>query len=829
MGLLARFSDIVARTRGKIARGAGKPAAALATDKAVSVASYAEFCEKGTIPAYPLEIFLEISNVCDLKCAMCVQFSALNPLRQKIIKGTRRGFMEQGEISSNLKNVLKHALLVHCFGYGEPTIHPEFRSFLDLISGSEVMIDFFTNGMHLDEEFCRFLVDRNVYKITVSFSGATKETYESIYIGGDFEKVLSGIRCLSDLKKERRARYPIIEVNSLGFRDHVAQFDKFVTLMADHGVDVVLLKPLQSYKNIPELHEHVSFMRPEQEGLIVRRAKEIGRHRGVQVNAELYAKSGVADDLEYDKRMVALKQEADADFEGTGRVFGGNPVSDFAAIAADLQPVRDPDQARIAPRVLDLKVPEAVGRHLLDIRPLRDIASDEAPFHCMEPFKTLYVSRNGATKPCCFSNADGWYLGNAKTDDGGAVWRGEGFRMVRDAITAADYPMKGCESCLRVKSGPQGHSTPLMLQRYLTWHEDNFSGSLREVIATRAPGALRVIASERTEAIMARAREQSARQRRPGAWPTASAVSQPEQFVAGGDCYLHRDFAGDGHPSCGAPDSEEGDAGLSWLLRRWGMRHYRGEGSIVDLGSAPSSVSELVAGLRMNPRFDSIIDSFQRRRDTPMQRFDLAARQNDMSDFESIVGRQVGEASKIRWLASKSIELCIVRGAPKGRPLQRALRTLIPFFAPGETLLIQENFYLETAPNEKVLMGYFGDSVEWLGQVGTSAIFRFVKLPTPDILALDPYHDLSADVCLRLHRQWDVAELPRGIQMRLALSYARLLGRKTGLEDALRHVDQAGKRFGDLLDPKTPGAKGYAKMLLQCRKSLRKAAEREGA
>lgn len=829
MGLLARVGDFVGRTRGKIAREAGKPASALATDKAVSVASYAEFCKKGTLPAYPLEIFLEISNVCDLKCAMCVQFSALNPLRQKIIKGTRRGFMDRGEISDNLKSVLKHALLVHCFGYGEPTIHPEFRSFLDLISGSEVMIDFFTNGMHLDEEFCRFLIDRNVYKITVSFSGATKETYESIYIGGDFERVLSGIRRLSDLKKERRARYPIIEVNSLGFRDHVAQFDKFVTLMADHGVDVVQLKPLQSYKNIPELHEHVSFMRPEQEGLIVRRAKQIGRRRGVNVNAEPYAQSGVADDREYDRRMVALKQEADADFEGTGRVFGGNPVSDFAAIAAELQPVRDSAQERIAPRVLGLEVPEAVGRHLLDIRPLRDIASDEAPFHCMEPFKTLYVSRNGATKPCCFSNPNGWYLGNAKTDEGVAVWRGEGFRMVQDAITSADYPMKGCEACLRRKSGPQGHSTSLMLQSYLTWHEDNFSGSLREVIATRAPDALGVITREPTEAIMARAREESARQRRPRAWPTALAVSQPEQFVVGGDRYLHRDFAGDGSSSWGSPDSQEGDAGLSGLLRLWGMRHYRGEGSIVDLGSASGVLSELVAGLRTNPRFDPIIASFHRRRDTPIQRFDLTARQNDMSDCEGIVARQVGEASKIRWLASKSIELCIVRGAPAGRPFQRALRALIPFFAPGETLLIQNNFYLETAPNEKVLMGYFGDSVEWLGQVGTSAVFRFVKLPTSDILALDPYRDLSADVCLQLHRQWDVAELPRGIQLRLALSYARLLGQKTGLEDARRHVDQAGNRFADLLDPRTPGAKGYSRMVRQSRKSLRRAAEREGS
>src|SRR5215207_3271322 len=173
-GLLNRLSRYLDHAAERVLTNASKRPAHFATDKIEAIRSYADFCRTGASPAYPLEIFLEISNICDLKCAMCVQFSALNAQRFNQIKSTSRGFMDQGEISENIEQALRHALLVHCFGYGEPTIHPTFRSFLDLISRYEVMIDFFTNGMHLDEEFCQFLVDRRVYQITVSFSGATK-------------------------------------------------------------------------------------------------------------------------------------------------------------------------------------------------------------------------------------------------------------------------------------------------------------------------------------------------------------------------------------------------------------------------------------------------------------------------------------------------------------------------------------------------------------------------------------------------------------------------------------------------------------------------------
>jgi len=448
--LLDRVRTAIAEQKRSLI-GAARSPSLRCDDKLEAIESYASFCAGREFPAYPLEMFLEISNICDLKCAMCVQFSALNAHRFKQLRSAERGFLDDKGLSDNLARALKRALLVHCFGYGEPTIHPAFRTMVDEISRYEVLIDFFTNGMHLDPELCAFLVDRKVSVITISFSGATKETYENIYIGGNFERVLGGMKALAAAKKARNATYPIIEVNSLGFRDHVDAFEKFVALMAEHGANTVYLKKLQHHKDVPQLYEHVSVMRPGREGVIVKRAVALGRRLGVEVNADMYTRHGAVDDADYERQQALLRQAAERHLQGGGRPFGGNAVGAFQEIAKDVAVVRDPEPKKPV-RVLALDADKVAARMALQVEASAAKREGAPLFHCMEPFKTMYVTRNGPTKPCCFANTRGVYLGDVDGADALDVWRGAGFGATREAIAVGDYPMNGCAACLKNRS-----------------------------------------------------------------------------------------------------------------------------------------------------------------------------------------------------------------------------------------------------------------------------------------------------------------------------------------------------------------------------------------
>jgi MoaA/NifB/PqqE/SkfB family radical SAM enzyme len=818
-GLLTRASRYFDRTKGRVDAAPSVRPCQFGPAKLEAIRSYGDFCRSGVFPAYPLELFLEISNICDLKCAMCVQFSALNVHRLDMIKGTARGFMDQDEISANLEEALQHALLVHCFGYGEPTIHPTFKSFLELVSRYEVMIDFFTNGMHLDEEFCQFLVDRRVYQITVSFSGATKETYESIYLGGQFERVLGGIKRLAEIKTVQKSVYPIIEVNSLGFQDHVATFDKFVSLMADHGVNVVMLKPLQSHKTIPELYEHVSVMREGVEGETVRRGIKIGRRRGVQVNADLYVAQAATDDADYARRVAAIGQEANEAFGlfgGNGRAFGTNPVSRFGDIATELQPIRHSGKEKRDARVLSLDTPPLIARTLLEVQAPEDPGFAKAPFHCMEPFKTLYISRNGAAKPCCFANPEGWYLGDAKKESALAIWNGEGFGTTRRAIAAGEYPMKSCEVCVRRKSGPRGHFTRHLLNNYLRWHEEIFGGVLDDLIRAEAPDALEWMKAEPAD-IMDRAVTAGSALASSGqeAWPQATLPAETAEFQQNGRAFLHQLFAASlGSSPRSAPGPLAGAThDFGQLLHACGRSHFRGEGCVIDLGLPATLVECLVAGLGAHAQADELVASFEARREKPVERFDLAAGGNDVANSDKWVKAYVGDATNIRWLSTKPIELCLVQAGGRARPFQRAFSKLLPFFIPGRTLVLQSDFYMQSSFHPKLTMGYLAECFEWLGQAGLGAVFRFVKPARPEFAALDPYVDFPPSVRQRLHRHWHHPSLPGGVQLRLRLSLAQLLFESGDRVAALSELDAAREDYADLLATGARAGNAYAKLL----------------
>lgn len=469
--------------------------------KAETIGSYGAFCAGQAQPAYPLEVFLEVSNVCDLNCVMCAEFSAINPERITKLRATRRGFLNETDIVDRLDPILRHSLAVHCSGFGEPTIHPDFRAIIERVSAYDVLVDFITNGMRLAEDLGDFIVDQGVYQVMISASGATADVYEKLYVGGEFERVLAGIRRVTAAKKARGTRYPLIEVNSLGFRDHVAHFDEFVALMAECGADVVHLKKLQPYHSVPQLYEHVSVFRPWVEGPIIERAIEIGRRHGVHVDASQYLEDGVADEAEYQARLASLRQQAQPHLGDTP--FGSSPITSFADLARS-QP-RRPGQGTadlVRGRVLPAGEDAQAIADRLGIAPFPEDGSQS--FFCMEPFKTMYVNRNARVKTCCFARDAGWLMGDVQDDDAAAIWRGDGYRTTRNAILDGAYPMANCDFCLENKVGPAQSNAPAIVRNYLDWHTSRFGNSLRRELTATAPQALNQIYTADADAVVER-------------------------------------------------------------------------------------------------------------------------------------------------------------------------------------------------------------------------------------------------------------------------------------------------------------------------------------
>jgi hypothetical protein len=80
--------------------------------KLQTIASFSRLCRGLETPCRPLEMTLELSNVCDLKCAMCTEFSQLSPKRFSTLQGRERGFLSSNNVDKHLRGLLEGALLV---------------------------------------------------------------------------------------------------------------------------------------------------------------------------------------------------------------------------------------------------------------------------------------------------------------------------------------------------------------------------------------------------------------------------------------------------------------------------------------------------------------------------------------------------------------------------------------------------------------------------------------------------------------------------------------------------------------------------------------------
>ena len=128
---------------------------------------------------------VEWTKLCNLKCIMCVSHGAGLYAGQA---DKQPGFMEQSLFESIVDQYTylnpdwQRRSMIPQF-QGEPTIHPKFLEYCEIMDKADVQFSFTTNALKLSKEMVQELVKlKNFCGFTVSMDGATKETLSLIHI-----------------------------------------------------------------------------------------------------------------------------------------------------------------------------------------------------------------------------------------------------------------------------------------------------------------------------------------------------------------------------------------------------------------------------------------------------------------------------------------------------------------------------------------------------------------------------------------------------------------------------------------------------------------------
>lgn len=161
---------------------------------------YGYYANKHSMGTYPMLVGMELTNHCDLKCIMCPQPNQTRSL----------GLMKLELFKKVVDEVRGRSEFMYLHGLGESLLHPKFFEMADYAHKAGLKTHLSTNMSFLNEERSEKLVKSNIDFIVMSMDGATKETYESIRVGGDFERNLKQAKYFLRLKRETNARSHVV-------------------------------------------------------------------------------------------------------------------------------------------------------------------------------------------------------------------------------------------------------------------------------------------------------------------------------------------------------------------------------------------------------------------------------------------------------------------------------------------------------------------------------------------------------------------------------------------------------------------------------------------
>jgi len=148
------------------------------------------------------------------------------------------------ELFHELIPFLRHTDLVYLQGWGEPLLNNDFFEMVRICKDQGKRVGFTTNGMLLSEDTMRRLVGLGLDIMGVSLAGTTTKTHNQIRKGTDFDKIVSCLGLLRNIKAEKKSQVPAVHLAYLMLRSNFHELQEIVSLAKRLGAEQIVASNL---------------------------------------------------------------------------------------------------------------------------------------------------------------------------------------------------------------------------------------------------------------------------------------------------------------------------------------------------------------------------------------------------------------------------------------------------------------------------------------------------------------------------------------------------------------------------------------------------------
>jgi len=178
---------------------------------------------------FPLQIDFELNYSCNFTCPMCTWNSESTEGKGKQTWFDFEVFKEVIDegVSKGLKSIRLNYI-------NEPLIRKDITKFISYARKAGILdIYFSTNGSLLTDEIIRNLIDSGLFRLQVSLDAVTKETYEKIRTGGNYDDVIKKVLRFLEIRDELNVKLPTLRVNFVKTDVNKDELDDFVKFWED--------------------------------------------------------------------------------------------------------------------------------------------------------------------------------------------------------------------------------------------------------------------------------------------------------------------------------------------------------------------------------------------------------------------------------------------------------------------------------------------------------------------------------------------------------------------------------------------------------------------
>ena len=214
--------------------------------------------KKVIIWAYPFSLTTETTNQCNLLCLECPTGNNSTSVPKGIMN-----FSTYKKVIDETKNYLIYQML---YLQGEPFLNADLFKMIKYSDDNKIYTSLSTNGHFLSPQDIQKIIQSELKRIIISLDGATQESYEKYRVGGDLQKVISGIDDLIKTKKQLKSIYPKVIIQFLVFSHNEHEISEIKKLCKKLNVDKLEIKTAQilnpnNYKLIPDTNKFSRYLK----------------------------------------------------------------------------------------------------------------------------------------------------------------------------------------------------------------------------------------------------------------------------------------------------------------------------------------------------------------------------------------------------------------------------------------------------------------------------------------------------------------------------------------------------------------------------------------